>query len=426
MNRLFLILIFVYCGSVSLHSWAQDILLDKSGNEYYVKITEEGKRQISFYLISDSTKSEKIISKRDLKGWINDKEAHKKMSIMGCSQNLEDALKNYYMGKLRAVEALMGGCQLDGVGGLTKVQKLQTNRIIAISSIFLKNRESAEHAMLTLLKVNPEYLLTNADPPEFVKLYQSFRTDPIFSIGPKIGGYKIIIDPQRVSGTYNLESPFKPNYETELEFHFGASLDYKIYNSLTLNFELIWSSQKIVKWLNHSILLDLLDSRRELNLTEFTLSTEKQRWLQFPLSIQYRFINKSFNPYVSIGASLDYLRSAEIVGEESRRIVEVKNGLGRVTFASYNLNEQRNRILISPFAEIGVKWKLGKGYLTANFRFNYGVMDVGNDAVFYNTPSIWEINATNDIYRKHQKSINLGYIVNIYKPKMLSSKKTNR
>ena len=47
--------------------------------------------------------------------------------------------------------------------------------------------------MLRLLKTNIEYQFIEADPPEFVKLYNTFRTNSVISIGLTFGVNNVII-----------------------------------------------------------------------------------------------------------------------------------------------------------------------------------------------------------------------------------------
>jgi hypothetical protein len=270
------------------------------------------------------------------------------LSVFGqsCTQKLEEAMRAYYGGNLREVETLIDYTAC--AENLTKEQRVNALRIIVISNLFLKEQEKAEDAMLKLLKVNPEYKLTDVDLPEFEKLLSSFKRNPVFSLG-LFGGLNhsgFVVTEQYSLG--EIISP--PNYKSITGFQVGISGFYLINKNIWLHSSLFAQKRS---YLIEEKFREILGSD-----TLMIQSTEKQLHFQFPIAIRYVFghWNKNYRPYIEGGAQFGYLMNAK-----SQLVVSnlTTGQPPRVNF-EYELNNNRNRINKQLFIGVGILKKRGK------------------------------------------------------------------
>ena len=151
------------------------------------------------------------------------------LQAQNCDDNLESATRAYYNGQLTEVEGLLAECLNKG---LSKEQRVSGYRLMILSYLFQGKSNEAEEMMLALLKTRPEFKPSKADPVELVKLYQSFRTDPVFSIGV-LGG--INTGSYVVENQHSVGSEFNPaEYNGKAGFQFGATAAYHFNPSMGL------------------------------------------------------------------------------------------------------------------------------------------------------------------------------------------------
>ena len=99
-----------------------------------------------------------------------------------CTENLEEAQLRYDEGRIQDVEDLVLSC-LDE-GAYDKAQEVQAIRLMILSNIFMGRMGHADTMMLRLLKRNHEFVPDPIlDPTEFINLYHTYDTDPIFNVG---------------------------------------------------------------------------------------------------------------------------------------------------------------------------------------------------------------------------------------------------
>ncbi|HLF35292.1 MAG TPA: hypothetical protein VI583_13700, partial [Cyclobacteriaceae bacterium] len=103
----------------------------------------------------------------------------------GCAQSLLDAEALFAEGKLNQIAPLLETCMR---AGFTKDEKVQAYKLLSVTYTYLEEFSKAEDALLNLLRLENEYRVNpEVDPTEFIKLFQKFRTYPIFQVGLKIG-----------------------------------------------------------------------------------------------------------------------------------------------------------------------------------------------------------------------------------------------
>ena len=346
----------------------------------------------------------------------------KSLAQTACTATLDQARTVFDDGRIHELEGLMETCL---VSGFSPAEKTEALRLLILAHIYLEEPDKSDARMLELLRHDHEYQVNAAlDPTEFINLHKTFKTKPIFSIGIKLGVNNVIINPTEVNGTYNLLGE-RHEYSSLMGIKGGISFEYQLNDFLTLNPELFFVTQKFEKS------TDIAESIfAGSNVTTKSLIEEDQTWFQLPVSVQYKITESLVNPYVSAGFSLDFLSSSETAGDASKVTVTRQDGaLPEQIVSKISLTEvidERNKLNLSAFIGAGVKLRLGEGYLDAHLRFNYGITKPVKDGVAYNSVKLWELQDPNDTFKQHVISLTLGYVLDFYKPKKLTSKQLNK
>ena len=154
-----------------------------------------------------------------------------------CIQLLRDAEKTYEAGRIDAIEGMLLPCiQKEG---FSKFEKLQAYRLIILSKLFDNRDEEANAYFLELIKTDPEYQVNPVtDPSEFINLYNSYRTNPIYALGFKVGMNLAkpssfvpygVYDTEGNTGSYksffNLQFGFNADVYLNKKFSVGADLN---------------------------------------------------------------------------------------------------------------------------------------------------------------------------------------------------------
>lgn len=325
-----------------------------------------------------------------------------------CAQVLRLARSTYDQGRLHELPSLMKDC-LDSkkTDGFSKTEKVEAYKLLTLSYIYLEEPEKADSSMLLLLKTDP-YFSPNekVDPQEFLGLYKTFRTEPVYRVGLKVGANAT--QPNVISSSFPNGGASK--YEYQIGVLAGASFEIPVLKKFVLNPELYFIS-------------------RRFNLTNTinplaTLLPETQSWVSMPVSLQYEFMKEKFKkgeqrimPYVALGGQFDYLLSAEESPSTER------TGFASITQQTFDTKSNRSATNLNAILSVGAKMKAGPGLLIAEARFSYGLTPItSSNDVYANQILVFNNNAAPPIYSLNTLSVTIGYGYNIFQPKKLKKK----
>lgn len=333
------------------------------------------------------------------------------------AQTLRLAKATYEQGRLHEIPTQLN----DGViSGMNKQEKVEAYKILCLSYIYLEEPEKADEAMLNILRTDPYFEINDVvDPAEFVALYKTFRTLPIFRIGGKLG-----VDatrPNVIERTTAGDLTGDSKFNSLIGMNFGLLADMPINERLNLHAELLYSQKRF----GATQVFNRIDPDSvNLNLQNTTEAIETQTWLSLPLAVQYKpFSKKSgfnakFNPYVSLGVTIDYLLAAKITGEQ------IRDEQSSVQEKSFEFEPSRNPINLSIMAAIGIKLRIGGGYVMSEIRYLYGLTSISSkESAFKNQDITWELNYADPVFKISSLGISAGYIQNIFNPKKLKHRK---
>lgn len=327
-----------------------------------------------------------------------------------CTQNLEEAQLRYDEGRIQDVEPLVLNCLETNV--FDKAQSVQALRLLILSAIFQHRDEQADDMMLELLKTDHEFVPDEAlDPVEFINLYNSYRTKPIFRIGFKGGPNITSIQAITLYTTGQSGDPGAFEYIAKQGVTGGLVFEYEFSPRWTIYPELLYSTRTFDNVEEFGGLTDpteVVDRKEE---------TERQTWLELPVSVQYRLKDGNIRPYVNAGGSASYLIMAEYPASDNslnRQKNPIENTLGEVT-------DERNQLNFYAFLGGGVKIKLGEGYFVAELRANYGITEVSTGEFSFSPANKGQVpeRVIPDAYKEHFATFTVGYTLNIYKPRKL-------
>jgi hypothetical protein len=331
--------------------------------------------------------------------------------LNSCTQTLRLGRSIYDQGRLHEIPPLFEKCL---ASGFSKEEKVEAYKLLCLTYIYLEEPAKADEAMLNLLRTDNYFeIKPGSDPAEFIALYRGFRNWPIYRIGAKIGVNatqpNVVKSVQVSSGEGATSSEFKYT----IAFQFGASADLPTkflerngIKPVTIHGDLLYQQKKFE--------LTTTVDRGGFNNT--LTDTETQSWISMPLSVQYMFWQKKFNPYVSLGPSVDYLLNSKL------RVSRLRANTTSVEERTVEV--EREKLNISAVASAGTKFPLGGGLLVFEVSYIHGLTNVNKEqTIFYNSGAALDYTYSDAVYKLSSVSVSAAYLFNKFNPKKLSRKK---
>jgi hypothetical protein len=282
-----------------------------------------------------------------------------------------------------------------------------------LAYIYLDEGEKADESMLALLHENPEYQPNEAlDPSEYIQLYKTFRTWPIYRLGGKLGGNMTLPNLVSLGGVNNLNKDAGgtlPKYSPGFGFTFALSFEIPLNKKLVLNPEVNFSSRKIL-FENEGLIRDT-----DGNVISYNEIEESHNWLELPILLQYNLMENRWNPYVGLGGSVSYLMSGSF--SNITRFVNDGQDIRPKPLSS----DAYNPINLSAMASVGVKRKVKGGLFIMEARLQYGFTQIRDtEALLSNEYEyVYDYMGMTDEFKMINISMTAGYLFNIYNPKKL-------
>jgi hypothetical protein len=330
-----------------------------------------------------------------------------------CTQILRTARSTYEQGRLHEIPTILDGC-LKG-GDFSSAQKVEAYRILILTYIYLEEPAKADETMIALLNEDHFFKPSpTADPVEFHSLWKKFRTTPVFSYGVKVGLNTNNVD---VSKNYYMFGPGRGEgeYKANLGFHFGLLFEKNLTSKVILNPEIYYNGLSFI-YTNGSLSSTDPFEEESGDKMEYTLTHSR---LQLNALFQYRFLNGKINeklaPYIALGPSLYYTLSSTFSGDLTLS--------SQTTIPSLSTKENYKALGYGVVAALGVKYKVGGIYLTADVRHIYGLNNiVKEDNRFKRTPVnqvLQDAGYIDNDFTLSQSMLNIGLIIPYFNPKKL-------
>jgi hypothetical protein len=321
-----------------------------------------------------------------------------------CAQTLRLARSIYENGRLHELPDLMNDC-INKTEWSTQ-ERVDAYKLLTLSYIYLEEPEKADEMMLKILQTDPEFKPNdNIDPAEFVALWRTFRTEPVYRLGVKVGANAT----QPNVHSYTPLNEGTENYDYGVGFHAGISGEIAIFNDkLFLNPELNYNVKSFK--VNNSF----------FEGDQTTSGTIKMNWISLPVSVQYPLpfgrnkIDPQWVPYVGAGVSVDYLLGVTTnlttkINDQSDVETSTTGQEARAQYATFNF---------APIISGGVKGKIKKAEIVAEIRYNFGAQTIFDKQKLYESQSeVFGNKFVHGPFSLNTLSVSFGYLMNKYIPR---------
>jgi hypothetical protein len=329
--------------------------------------------------------------------------------ITNCAQTLRLARSTYDQGRLHELPTLMDEClkKSGDNGGFTKQQRVEAYQLLTLAYIFLEEPEKADETMLLLLRTDP-YFKPNkdVDPAEFIALYRTFRTRPVYRLGVKFNLHST----QPNVMEFNPIANGTGKYKHQFGYSGGGVGEIPLTEDLTLNAELHYTLKSFSYEFQSK-------NPGETSPYATTSGQEKQTMVSLPILVQYRIKENRLNPFVTGGFSTDYLFDSSISGEEKRIKAQ---GIESQTF---DVTPQRQKINISLLAGAGFKLFVAGGFIVTEVKYGYGLTRVNSSSTLLaNQPLLFNYSYVDGVFKLNSLSFSIGYVQNFFNPKKVKRK----
>jgi hypothetical protein len=318
------------------------------------------------------------------------------------AQRLRLARSIYEQGRLSELPDQLGQVIREG----STEEKVEAYKLLTLTYIYMEEPAKADEAMLALLKTDPEFKTNEAiDPAEFIALFNTFRTEPIFRVGLK-GGMN--------ASQPNVRSFFPTTdgtsaYRYRLGFQGGFSGEMPLSARLTLAADLQFHIRSFGIAADHDTRFSLGEAAREVQRSAF-----------MPMGVQYDLLNTKkpdqtpWRPYLLGGGYLDYFVSASNTIETE---VTDKSGVPERVYAMPNYFRLNYGLQVGG----GIKRKIKTSVFSAEIRFLYGLRAITNDEQVFDVQAmVFDNHFVHGKFAMNSLQVSLSYMFNTYKPKKIS------
>jgi hypothetical protein len=278
--------------------------------------------------------------------------------------------------------------------------------------------------MILLLQTDHFYEPNQAvDPAEFIGLYKTFRTKPVFSWGIKGGGN---LTQPNITSNYYIGGNAKGNGQTtgQLGFQVGGVFEKALFQG--------WKKSK---WRNFTLAPEILFVSRSIDYTNtpflnYSLGNdpatqtdlkapESQVWFELNVMLQYKLKPKSkFDPFVEIGPGIGLLSSSSIAANTTRGTTG-----NVVSGTNVDLTNSYKKLVYSVIAGVGGRIRVGSLYITAELRYQYGLINIVNEATRYNSELALDYAGVMNDYTINNIGALVGASIPVFRPQKLHKKK---
>jgi len=316
-----------------------------------------------------------------------------------CAFKLREAQQLYDEGRIETVPGMLQPCIQRG---FTQEERLQAFKLIILCEIYDDDQESAHAEMLSFLKRYPEYELSPTDPVEFRFIFQQYRTQPILDLGLIVGGnvsHGMISQP---FSPFNLNEE-KPRYTNDgFGIHVGAILNFYVSSNIQISLSPMYAQNKIQ--------LEYENSTIEGFGTETPDHFENQGYLYIPLSGTYEYPLGNFRPFGRLGGMLGVM-----FDNNTSTIQGIFQGQDEKNL------DNRNQLNYWITFGAGTKYKLNKGYIYVDARYNFGLNQYLNSTGnrFKQANHNWVYMYQDSDFRVNSFMVSFGYVRSFYNPKRI-------
>lgn len=326
-----------------------------------------------------------------------------------CAFTLREAQNLYAQGLIENIPAMLQACIRDG---FTKAERSEAYKLIILSHLYDDDQDKANKEMLLFLKRYPEYEISATDPVEFTYLFNSYDTRPKLTFGAFFGGnlsHGSIAEPFSVQNMNIAQDPLLKF--SSLGISGGLRFNFLLARNLELCTEAVISTNTIS-----------FDPGTMYNMNDL-VHKESQARIELPLTVTYEASLGSWRPYARAGLMGGYLLSASM---DISRTYEGYADLNDAEVLNSDYKLLRKPVNLWAVAGGGIKYKIPKGYIILDLRYNIGLMIQNDHSQNRYTAGDQVQNGifmgyyTDPDFSLNNVVFSIGYLRSLYKPKKKS------
>lgn len=315
-----------------------------------------------------------------------------------CSEKLRQAQRNFDEGLLDDIPTMIDSCLKDG---FTNEEKMNAYKLLIQTYLFNDEVDRADSIMLQFLKDLPSYQISTTDLKEFINLYNTYQTEPLFK--------------------WEVEAGINYSYPTVTEYfsvgnlnQTNASYSSKVGAQIGVNY-----TDKINHRFDWSAGINATFYRMSYTSNEFNYSTTTADFTNLtigvPIAIKYVRSFSGFKAFIKAGFETTYQLKA--TADFSRTFTNGDNPIQ----STEDLIELYNRIDIRPMASIGVTLKMmNKFELIPSIGFKLStIKSLKDDSRLRNNELIYKYTYSGDNLRQSMVYLNVAFVIPYYNPRKI-------
>ena len=324
-----------------------------------------------------------------------------------CSQNLDEASKQFDQGRFHAVEPLISECLRSG---FNREEQLNALELLALTKLYLDELDQADSVYLELLRLDPERKVNEViDPPDLIFLHNHFKTNPVF-YWSVIAGVNFSIP--TIIHDYSMFDVSETNEQQKarLGFEGGVNIEFNLYGKLYGGGELLFTRKNFLYADNARFFAKEGKSGYGISLVE------SNNYLSVPVYLKYMIGEDRLRPYVYAGASADFLMFS------SQHDIVRTSPLGEDQYelSSRDVTNFRTPVSLAGILGIGVMMKSGGlSLIAADLRISPGLTNISRESRRYtDQTALISSGVVSDAMRINTITLSIRFIRPFYNPKL--------
>ena len=289
--------------------------------------------------------------------------------------------------------------------GFTRPQKIEAYKLLILAYLFDDDQFDAEKTMTEFLKKYPEYEIMPNDPVEFIHLFETYRTTSEFSFGVTAG---LNLTNPRIIEPYSMLDNATSEFSnaTLSGYQFGLGAGRYLSERMMLNLELQLAQHR------YSFTdKDTITKQDGNKLNESYTFEENLKKVSLPVTVIYEINDGKLLYFIRAGASVNYVLSASGLpsGINNKQPIP-----GEIT----DMKNYRNTFYFNAIAGIGMHYKIPRGFLSVDLRYNYGINNlVKSEKRYENTYLYSQFKYLDDDFSLHTFSFSVRVLFFILQSK---------
>jgi hypothetical protein len=316
-----------------------------------------------------------------------------------CLNTLREARELYEEGLIDEIPDLLSACM---ESGFTRGQRVEAYKLIILAYLFDDDQFAAEKMMDEFLRKFPEYEVLPNDPVEFVYLLESYKTSSAYTLnltfGPTFSNQRIL-EPYSANDISNT----RLTSHTGTGFQVGFGISRTIWKPISGNLEVFYSTHQYSSGEEVNISVN-----NEINSSATIEVNEELKKIDLPLSASYNFGIGNLNYTIRLGGMISFISDASL------SIVREQSGID-VTMNVDELSGNRVDLSYGVFTGIGIEYKIPRGFIVLDIRYNAGLNNMVLAGRRYESPHLYSRGAyVDDDFALDYMSLAIGYHFSIY------------